>query len=84
VSADGRWPYGTRLRLRRNPLRLALSASPWRSAWYLASYLVIGAVLFCVAFTTVTTPGVIAQATTSWRDRATWRDLAYLVGLWVR
>jgi hypothetical protein len=30
----------------------------------------------------VTRKGVIAQATTRWRDRATWRDLAYLVGLW--
>lgn len=30
----------------------------------------------------VTKPGIIAQATTRWRDRATWRDVAYLIGLW--
>lgn len=30
----------------------------------------------------VTKPGVVAQATTRWRDPATWRDLAYLLGLW--
>ncbi|HEV2452555.1 MAG TPA: sensor domain-containing protein [Streptosporangiaceae bacterium] len=30
----------------------------------------------------VTRPGIIAQATTRWRDRATWRDVAYLIGLW--
>jgi hypothetical protein len=24
----------------------------------------------------------VAQASTRWKDRATWRDLAYLVGLW--
>jgi len=27
--------------------------------------------------------GLIAQATDRWRDRATWHDLAYLIGLWV-
>jgi hypothetical protein len=30
----------------------------------------------------VTRKGVVAQASTRWKDRATWRDLAYLVGLW--
>ena len=27
-------------------------------------------------------PGIVARARASWRDRATWRDLSYLVGLW--
>jgi hypothetical protein len=27
-------------------------------------------------------PGVMAQVRTRWRDPATWRDLAYLIGLW--
>jgi Putative sensor len=27
-------------------------------------------------------PGVLARAKASWQDRATWRDLSYLVGLW--
>ncbi|HEY2442414.1 MAG TPA: sensor domain-containing protein [Streptosporangiaceae bacterium] len=125
--------HDTRLRLRGNPLRLVLSASPWRAAWYLAGYVfVTGWLLFAVAFTatvtaasllitlagipllaaaagvvrgcanverarlrpvlpdpvrggyrTVTEPGIVAQAKTRWRDRATWRDVSYLTGLWV-
>jgi hypothetical protein len=121
----------TRLRVYRNPLRLAVSASPWRSAWFLLSYLLMGTLLFAVVVTaTVTTaalaitlaglpllvassvfvrgcasaerwrlravlpgpvrggyrpvtqPGIMSQIRTRWRDPATWRDLAYLVGLW--
>jgi hypothetical protein len=34
-------------------------------------------------YRTVVKAGVVAQATTRWRDQATWRDYAYLVGLWV-
>jgi hypothetical protein len=30
----------------------------------------------------VTRPGIVARASTRWKDGATWRDLAYLVGLW--
>jgi hypothetical protein len=30
----------------------------------------------------VTGKGILAQAKTRWRDRATWRDVAYLIGLW--
>ncbi|HZC41730.1 MAG TPA: sensor domain-containing protein [Streptosporangiaceae bacterium] len=30
----------------------------------------------------VTRRGIVAQATTRWRDPATWRDVAYLIGLW--
>jgi hypothetical protein len=123
----------TRLRLYRNPLRLAVSASPWRAAWYLAGYVfVTGWVLFAAAFTAtvtaavftitlagiplliaaagvlrgcanverarlrevltertrgryraVTRPGVMAQLKIRWQDPATWRDVAYLIGLWV-
>ena len=123
---------GTRLRLYRNPLRLLVSASLWRSAWYLAGYVfVVGWVLFAAGFTAtvtaavfaitlagipmlvaaaavlrwcadverarlrqvlaepvrggyraVTRPGVMAQLKTRWQDPATWRDVAYLIGLW--
>ena len=52
---------GTRLRLYRSPLRLAVSASPWRAAWYLAVYVfVTGWVLFAVAFTTTVTAAALA------------------------
>jgi len=129
---SGVGPLGNRLSLRRDPLRLALSGSPWRSACFLAVYVfATGWLLFAAAFTTavtaavfavtlagipllaaaagvlrgcanvervrlrqvlaepvrggyrpVTRPGILAQASTRWRDPATWRDLAYLVGLW--
>jgi len=121
------------LRLYRNPLRLAVSASLWRAAWYLAGYIfVTGWLLFAAAFTTavtaavftitlagipllvaaagvlrgcanvergrlrlvltepprggyrpVTRTGIMAQAKARWRDPATWRDVAYLIGLWL-
>jgi hypothetical protein len=123
----------TRLQLARNPLRLAVSASPWRGGWYLACYvLVTGWLLFSVAVAAATTalgfavtlagiplllaaaavlrgcanvertrlrqvlddpvgggyqqvirPGILAEVSTRWRDRGTWRDVAYLIGLWV-
>jgi hypothetical protein len=121
----------TRLRLYRNPLRLAVSASPWRSAPFLLSYVLMGTVLFALVLTAtattaalaitlaglpllvassafvrgcasaerwrlrlvlpgplrggyrpVTQPGIMSQIRTRWRDPATWRDLAYLIGLW--
>ncbi|MGH3277163.1 MAG: sensor domain-containing protein [Streptosporangiaceae bacterium] len=122
-----------RLNARRNPLRLVVSASLWRSAWFLVVYVFAsGWLLFAASLTAVTTAavlsvtiagipllagaagvlrgcanaerfrlrqaftqpvagryrpvtgkGVFAQATTRWRDGATWRDLAYLLGLWV-
>jgi putative sensor protein len=31
----------------------------------------------------VTRPGAFAHAATRWRDPATWRDVTYLIGLWV-
>jgi hypothetical protein len=120
-----------RLRLRVNPLRLVFSASPWRAAGYLISYLVLSWVAFSVALTAVTTTvalaitvltlplmiavawvvhwcagvervmlrlifdepirasyarndraGVWARAKAAWRDRATWRELGFLLGLW--
>lgn len=124
---------GTRLRLYRSPVRLVVSASPWRAAWFLAGYVfVTGWVLFSVTFAATVTaavlaitlagipllvaaagvlrgcagvervrlrqvlcgpvrggyrpvsrPGVMAQLKTRWRDPATWRDVAYLTGLWV-
>jgi hypothetical protein len=52
---------GTRLRLCRNPLRLAVSASPWRAAWYLAVYvLATGWALFAVALASTVTAAVLA------------------------
>ena len=127
LAGDG----GTRLRLYRNPLRLAVSPSLWRAAWFLAAYVfAVGWVLFAVAFTATVTAavllitlagipllvaaaaalrwcadvergrlrqalagpvrsgyrpaggGLLAEARGRWRDPATWRDVAYLVGLW--
>lgn len=34
-------------------------------------------------YRTITTPGLVAQATGRWRDPATWRDISYLLGLWI-
>jgi Putative sensor len=126
-------PDDLRLRAWPNPLRLAVSGSLWRSAWFLLSYMfVTGWLLFSAAFTASVTaavltvsivgipllvaaagvvrgcadvergrlravltrpvrgeyrpvprPGLLAQASTRWKDRATWRDLAYLVGMWL-
>jgi Putative sensor len=52
---------GTRLSLYRNPLRLAVSASPWRAAWYLAGYVfAAGWVLFAAAVTMTVTAAAFA------------------------
>ncbi|MBV9379399.1 MAG: sensor domain-containing protein [Streptosporangiaceae bacterium] len=117
----------------RNPFRLAVSASPWRSAWYLACYLIVGSALTAAVLVTASIaaacavtiaglplliaasnvirscanterrrlravftapvrvpyhelaqPGMLAQVSTRWRhDPATWRDIAYLLGLWL-
>lgn len=130
ATASGGGP--TRLRLYRNPLRLAVSASTWRAAWYLIGYVFgTGWLLFAATFPAVTgaaaltvtlagipllvaaagvlrgcasverrrlrqvftepvrdgyqpvtRPGLFAEARARWRDRATWRDVAYLIGLW--
>ncbi len=34
-------------------------------------------------YRTVAKPGIFAQVTTRWKDPATWRDIAYLVGLYI-
>jgi hypothetical protein len=133
VTAAGAPPDDFRLRAPRNPLRLAVSGSLWRSAWFLMVYVfATGWVLCAAGFTAavaaaicavtiagipllvaaagvlrgcadaerarlsgvlaqpvrgeyrpVTGKGLIAQASTRWKDRATWRDLTYVVGLWV-
>ena len=130
-GAPGPDEGGTRLRLYRNPLRLAVSPSLWRAAWFLAVYVfAVGWVLFAAALTATLTAavllitlagipllvaaaavlrwcadvergrlrqvlagpvragyrpagaGLLAGARTRWQDPATWRDVAYLVGLW--
>ena len=130
AEGSGTDDYG--VRFFGNPLRLAFSASPWRSAAFLFSYLIMSGVLFSVAFTAAVgaaalaftliafplliaaanvvhgcaaaertrlrwvfaqpvrasyqqpaTAGLRAQASASWRYRGTWRELAYLTGLWV-
>ncbi|HUC59843.1 MAG TPA: sensor domain-containing protein [Streptosporangiaceae bacterium] len=122
-----------RLTLRQNPIRLVFSASLWRAAGFLGSYLLISGVLFTVALTAsvtaaalgftlaafplliaaawvvhgcasvqrgllalafrtpVTTSyrrspagsGLIIKTMTAWRQKGTWRELGYLVGLHV-
>ena len=44
-------PAEDRLQLRPDPFRLLFSASPWRAAGFLISYLIIAPVLFAVALT---------------------------------
>ncbi len=127
---------GSRIPLHRNPLRLAASASPWRSAGYLAGHLTGGTVLgvaaalvagaAAVAAGTVAGigllrpaagrirayadaerrrlrliwsepvsaayapddgpyrgPGALTRAIARWRDPVLWRDLGYLVAMWL-
>jgi hypothetical protein len=66
TGSAARWP------LRRNPFRLAVSASPWRSAWYLLGQALGGAVL-----------AALAQAVREWRDPAAWRELGRAAALWL-
>jgi len=117
---------------RRNPVRLLLSATPWKAAAFLGGYVLISGFLAAIALTGAAVgavfaitlagmpvliaasgairfaagterarlrpvlagpllsgyrqpaqPGVFAQARTRWQDPATWRDLAYLLGLWL-
>jgi hypothetical protein len=121
-----------RIPLYRNPLRLTLSASPWRSARYLTGHLVGGTILGAAAalavaagatagatvaglwllrpaagavrgcadaerrrlrlfwpepiqaaYAAVSGPGALARALGRWRDPVIWRDLGYLVALWL-
>jgi hypothetical protein len=122
----------SRLRVGRNPLRLAVSPGLWAGVWFLLAYQVAGWVLFGIAFLAVGVtallaitiaglpmliatgaalrgcatferarlhtvftepvrgryqrlagPGIIARVRTQWRDPATWRDIAYLLGMFV-
>jgi hypothetical protein len=57
VEWSGTDDYG--VRFFGNPLRLAFSASPWRSAGFLFSYLITSFVLFSVAFTATVTAAVL-------------------------
>jgi hypothetical protein len=121
-----------RLNLRRDPIRLTLSAAPWKSAWYLFSYLFIGAGLCAITLavagvgagfgvTLAGLPlligaastirwcanverarlrsiqpepviaryrspaggGLVNRLRTHWTDPATWRDLAYLISMYI-
>ncbi len=52
---------GTRLPLSRNPVRVLLSGSPWRAAWFLGGYVfAVGWLLFSVAFTATATAAAFA------------------------
>jgi hypothetical protein len=66
AGSVARWP------LYRNPLRLAVSASPWRSAWYLLGRASGGAVFVA-----------LAHVARGWRDPAAWRELGRAAGLWL-
>jgi hypothetical protein len=130
ASANGP-PSDSRLRLPANPVRLLFSASPWRAAGYLLSYLIVSGLLFAIvitasvatlalAVTFALVPLLIASAAVirgcaavervrlrqvwrqpvrgghpaphvqglwrraraAWTSSTTWRDLAYLAGLW--
>ena len=121
---------GSRLPLRLNPLRLAVTSAP-RAAGYLGLYLLVSWLVFAVAFSALTTVavlcitvigipllamvpalvrgcgnvergmlrlayrqpvpasertevpgGMLATIRARWHDGATWREIAYLVGLW--
>jgi hypothetical protein len=61
-----RWP------LCRNPVRLAVSASPWRSAGYLVGYVLGSAIVVA-----------LAHVARSWRDPGAWRELGRAAGLWL-
>jgi hypothetical protein len=62
---------GGRLRVHRNPLRMFFSAGPWAATAYLGSYLLVGAVLFSVAFTVLVTAYTLT---------ITWIGIPLLVG----
>ena len=48
------------LPLRRDPVRLLLSRSPWAGAWYLFSYLFTGTAAFAVTLTAMAAAGVLS------------------------
>ena len=120
------------LNLRRDPIRLTLSAAPWASAWYLFGYLFVGTALSATALAVAAAGaasavtlaglplltgaaftirwcanverarlrsiqpepvtavyrspvggGLVNRLRTQWTDHATWRDLAYLVSMYI-
>jgi Putative sensor len=133
MSATAAGPAAdSRLQLYANPVRLLISASPWRAAGYLLSYLIVSGVLFAVVLTAAVAtavlgvtvalaplmvasaavirgcaqvergmlrqvlrrpvrgsypgprePGLWRRGRAAWTSGATWRDVAYLAGLWV-
>lgn len=62
----------SRLRMHRNPVRMAFSSGVWASAWYLLSYLVLGTALFAV---------VLATAAASLGLSVLWAGLVLLMGV---
>jgi hypothetical protein len=48
------------LTLRRNPIRLVCSASPWQSAAYLLGYLLVSGVMFAIVLTSITVALVLS------------------------
>ena len=58
--------------LYRNPVCLAVSASPWRSAGYLAGYVLGSAIAVA-----------LARVARSWRDPGAWRELGRAAGFWL-
>jgi hypothetical protein len=58
--------------LYRNPVGLAASASPWRSAGSLMGYVLGSAIAVA-----------LAHVARSWRDPAAWRELGRATGLWL-
>jgi hypothetical protein len=55
-----------------SPFRLAVSATPWRSAWYLIGQALGGAVF-----------AALAHVVRDWRDPAARRELGRASGLWL-
>jgi hypothetical protein len=62
----------SRLRLHRNPVRMAVSSGVWASAWYLFSYLIVGTVLFAV---------ILAMSAASVGLSVLWAGLVLLMGV---
>jgi hypothetical protein len=62
----------SRLRMHRNPVRMAFSSGVWASAWYLFSYLIVGTVLFAV---------ILALAAASVGLSILWAGLVLLMGV---
>jgi hypothetical protein len=60
LSATVSRPASSRLRLGTDPVRLLVSASPWRAAGFLLSYLIVSGVLFGVALTAGVAAGALA------------------------